>query len=198
MGVKFIVKIKTISIFICIILITSATCVPIFGSPNILQIDNIYKEKLSTNELEYFKNNNYVEDILLKIINDLAYGNINLDDMNLLYSNPYINQNIKNLSNIETINLLNSFFKYDSYYKIKFLSNEVVYKISEKINNESFSFYNSYFDEFFSDITSVDDLKNSKYLLELNLEIDDIYQMKTEWELYISDEKDFKNRGLNQ
>ena len=186
-------KIKTISIFICIILITSATCVPIFGSPNILQIDNINKRKLSTNELNSFNKNNYVEDILLKIINDFGYGKINLEDMNQLYLNPYINQNIKNLSNIETINLLDSFFNSESYYKIKFLSKEVLSKISEKINDESFSFYNTYFDEFFSDIKSVDDLMDSKYLSELNLEIDDFYQMKTDWDLYISDKIDFKN-----
>ena len=128
--VKFLMKIKTISIFICIILITSATCVPIFGSSNILQIEKIKKEKLSSNEIKYFKNNNDDKDIFLKIINDLGYGKINLGDMKQLYSNPYINQNIKNLSNIETINLLDSFFKSESYYKIKFLSKEVLSKIS--------------------------------------------------------------------
>ncbi|PNX49526.1 MAG: hypothetical protein BV457_01375 [Thermoplasmata archaeon M9B1D] len=135
-------KIRTISIFICIILITSATCVPILSSPNILQIDSINKDKLSSNELKYLKNNNDGEDIFLKIINDLAYG---------------------------------------------------------KINDESFSFYTTYFDEFFSKIKSVDDLKDSKYLSELNLKIDDIYQMKTYWELYISDKTDLKNimKNLN-
>ena len=199
MEVGLFMKIKTISIFICIILITSATCVPIFGSPNISQVNDISKDKLLSNENNDFEKDKEVKDIFSKIINDLANGNIDLEDMNQLYSIPYINQNIKDISNKETIELLDSIFKSESHNKIKFLSYKLLYKISKEINDESFSSYKTFFDEFFSEIKSVDDLKDSKYLSELNLKIDDIYQMKTDWELYISDKTDLKNimKNLN-
>ena len=170
-----------------------ATFVPVFGAPKIPKNDNICYNELSTNEINHFENNKKIENIYFKIINDLANGTIDLKDMNLLYSNPNIYQNIKDLSNKETITLLDSIFKSENYYKIKFLSNKLEHKISEEINDDSFSFYNTFFDKFFSEIKCVDDLKDSKYLSELNLEIKDIYQMKIDLDLYLSDETAFNN-----
>jgi len=175
---------KIISISICVLLIITATCIPASSYHSFLEQKNSLTENISPVKEIDKERSVYIYNSFNKIVDKLCMNKNIQKDLKKLYFYPEIKESMQILSNDETIEFIDLFFSNEKPSQVGNEAYQLAKKIDKKIEEEPYKNCEIYFNNFFSEIKRIEDLRGSDYLIESNTNMETIYEWYSEWKTY--------------